>query len=141
MAVRSCILIEIKAIFTRFNPSPSTCCRDVLEIRVRKDSFSKIESISGKKMNFVYSDIHREGDHICYYSNLEKMKEHFPNWGITKDLNDIFLEIFNKHYSNITDLELPTPAQNAYWHLKLTCVPEIKSRQKSEQIVCFRFRL
>ena len=59
------------------------------------DSFSKIEAISGKKMNFIYSDIHREGDHICYYSNLEKMKEHFPNWSITKDLNDIFLEIFN----------------------------------------------
>jgi CDP-paratose 2-epimerase len=59
------------------------------------DSFSKIESISGKKMNFIYSDINREGDHICYYSNLDKMKEHFPNWAITKNLNDIFTEIYN----------------------------------------------
>jgi CDP-paratose 2-epimerase len=59
------------------------------------NSFSKIESISGKKMNFKYSDINREGDHICYYSNLDKMKEHYPNWGITKNLDDIFIEIYS----------------------------------------------
>ena len=58
------------------------------------DSFKRIEAISGKKMNYVYSDKNREGDHICYYSNLDKMKAHFPKWGITKDLNAIFSEIY-----------------------------------------------
>lgn len=58
------------------------------------DSFARIEAISGKKMNYVYSDKNREGDHICYYSNLDKMKAHYPNWAITKDLNDIFTEIY-----------------------------------------------
>jgi len=29
------------------------------------------------------------GDHICYYSDLNKMREHYPGWKITKSLNDI----------------------------------------------------
>jgi CDP-paratose 2-epimerase len=48
-------------------------------------------------MNFIYSDINREGDHICYYSNLDKMKEHFPNWDITKSLEDVFQDIYNRY--------------------------------------------
>ena len=34
-------------------------------------------------MNYVYSDVNREG-HVCYYSDLAKMLDHYPNWGITK---------------------------------------------------------
>jgi CDP-paratose 2-epimerase len=33
------------------------------------------------------------GRHICYYSDLRKMKAHYPNWGITKSLKDTFEEI------------------------------------------------
>lgn len=58
------------------------------------EAFDLIETISGKKMQYEYSDINREGDHICYISNLAKMKEHYPNWGITKDLNQTFEEIY-----------------------------------------------
>lgn len=58
------------------------------------EAFEKIESISGKKMNWQYSDKAREGDHIVYYSDLRKMKDHFPNWDLTKNLTDIFEEIY-----------------------------------------------
>ncbi len=34
-------------------------------------------------MNYTYSDKNREGDHICYYSDLQKMKTHYPKWDIT----------------------------------------------------------
>ena len=44
-------------------------------------------------MIYEYSDINRKGDHICYYSDLTKMKEHYPSWSITKSLDDIFNEI------------------------------------------------
>ena len=57
------------------------------------EAFKLAENVSGKKMNFIYSDINREGDHICYYSDLNKMKIDYPNWDITKSLNDIFNEI------------------------------------------------
>jgi CDP-paratose 2-epimerase len=57
------------------------------------EAFSRVEALSGKAMNYVYSDKNREGDHICYYSDLSKMREHYPNWDISKSLDDIFSEI------------------------------------------------
>lgn len=58
------------------------------------EAFKLIESISGKKMISEYVDKNREGDHICYISDLRKMKEHYPNWDISKDLETIFEEIY-----------------------------------------------
>jgi CDP-paratose 2-epimerase len=58
------------------------------------EAFDKIESISGKPMNWHYSDKAREGDHIVYYSDLRKMLEHYPKWSVTKDLTAIFEEIY-----------------------------------------------
>ena len=58
------------------------------------EAFSLIESISGKKMISEYVPKNREGDHICYISNLSKMKEHYPNWRIERDLHTIFSEIY-----------------------------------------------
>lgn len=58
------------------------------------EAFSLIESISGNSMIYEYFDQNRIGDHICYISNLKKMKEHYPNWDITKDLKTTFQEIY-----------------------------------------------
>lgn len=57
------------------------------------EAFSLIEEISGKKMLYGYVDKNREGDHICYISDLSKMKSHYPNWDITKNLRTTFEEI------------------------------------------------
>ena len=57
------------------------------------EAFAHAEAATGKPMNYVYSDQNREGDHICYYSDLRKMIDHYPNWGISKSLDDIFSEI------------------------------------------------
>ncbi|MEO5999939.1 MAG: NAD-dependent epimerase/dehydratase family protein [Chitinophagaceae bacterium] len=57
------------------------------------EAFQITESISGKKMKYRYEETNREGDHICYYSDLRKMKEHFPGWDITKSVKDTINEI------------------------------------------------
>jgi CDP-paratose 2-epimerase len=57
------------------------------------EAFALAEQVSGKKMAYEYVDKHREGDHICYISDLRKLKEHYPSWGISKSLTDIFEEI------------------------------------------------
>jgi CDP-paratose 2-epimerase len=44
-------------------------------------------------MEFEYFDQHRDGDHICYISDLQKMRTHYPGWNITKNLDQIFAEI------------------------------------------------
>ena len=57
------------------------------------EAFDIVSSITGKKMKYEYVDKNREGDHICYYSNLRKMKAHYPDWSITKPIKTIFEEI------------------------------------------------
>ncbi len=58
------------------------------------EAFQLIQDISGKDMIYDYSDKNREGDHICYISDLSKMKAHYPDWSITKDLKTTFQEIY-----------------------------------------------
>jgi CDP-paratose 2-epimerase len=58
------------------------------------EAFQKIASISGKPMQYTYVNKNREGDHICYISDLTKIKSHYPQWSITKDLDTTFEEIY-----------------------------------------------
>ena len=44
-------------------------------------------------MNWRYVEENRIGDHICYYSDLRKMRAHYPAWDIGKNLDRIFEEI------------------------------------------------
>ena len=60
------------------------------------EAFSLTEQITGKKMIYEYVDENRIGDHICYYSDLSKMKEHYPEFGITKNLSYIIENIYKK---------------------------------------------
>lgn len=57
------------------------------------EAFDIAESFSGRKQVYVYLPQNRVGDHICYYSDLRKMKAHFPAWDITKSLNATIGEI------------------------------------------------
>lgn len=52
-----------------------------------------IEDVSGKKLNWSYKDQNRIGDHICYYTNMNKFKSHYPNWEIKRDLESIVQEL------------------------------------------------
>jgi CDP-paratose 2-epimerase len=57
------------------------------------EAFDIVERLTGRPVNWIYVDQNRIGDHICYISDLTKLKHHFPNWQITRSLTDIFKEI------------------------------------------------
>jgi CDP-paratose 2-epimerase len=57
------------------------------------EAFHRVERLSGREMRYEYVDQAREGDHICYISDLSKMKAHYPKWSITKSLDTIFSEV------------------------------------------------
>ena len=57
------------------------------------EAFNLTEQITGKKMIYEYVGENRIGDHLCYYSDLSKMKEHYPEFGITKNLSYIIENI------------------------------------------------
>jgi CDP-paratose 2-epimerase len=57
------------------------------------EAFDLAASLTGKKQVYQYVDDNRIGDHICYYSDLRKMRAHYPEWDITIPLTQIFEEI------------------------------------------------
>ncbi len=57
------------------------------------EAFELVEACTNKRQVHTYVDQARDGDHICYYSDLRKMRAHFPNWSLTRNLTQIFEEI------------------------------------------------
>jgi CDP-paratose 2-epimerase len=57
------------------------------------EAFEMAQQITGRPMAWRYLEDNRVGDHICYFSDLRKLKSHYPAWGITKTLQTIFEEI------------------------------------------------
>ena len=57
------------------------------------EAFDRVSQLSGRAMQYEYVDRNREGDHICYISDLRAMTHDYPGWGVTHSLEDIFEEI------------------------------------------------
>lgn len=57
------------------------------------EAFQIAERFSGKQQVYSYVEENRIGDHICYYSDLTKMREHYPKWDITISLEDTIQQI------------------------------------------------
>jgi CDP-paratose 2-epimerase len=64
----------------------------------RTNSLSILETVDalagmGLKLRYTYKDTNRVGDHICYISDLSKVRAHFPHWKMQYDLPRILDEI------------------------------------------------
>ena len=57
------------------------------------EAFSITEKFSGNQQVYQYVDENRVGDHICYISNLAKMRAHYPAWDITVSLEETIRQI------------------------------------------------
>lgn len=58
------------------------------------EAIKMCEEITGKKLNWSYTDINRIGDHIWWISDVRKFKKHYPDWEFTRDIKQILVEIF-----------------------------------------------
>jgi CDP-paratose 2-epimerase len=65
------------------------------------EAFSIVESISGVRMEYTYEDKNREGDHICYYSDLTKLHNHYKKWSISISLQQTIEQIVKANWNNI----------------------------------------
>jgi CDP-paratose 2-epimerase len=57
------------------------------------EAFKMVSDRTGIPMNWEYSDKAREGDHICYYSDLRLMMAEYPGWRPEISLGQTFDEI------------------------------------------------
>ena len=57
------------------------------------EAIAKVEALTGRKLDWRYVEEARKGDHICYISDMGKFKKDYPNWDITRGLNEILEEM------------------------------------------------
>jgi len=57
------------------------------------EAFEIAAGFSGKNQIYTYVDENRIGDHICYISDLSKMRTHYPSWDITISLEETIRQI------------------------------------------------
>jgi CDP-paratose 2-epimerase len=57
------------------------------------EAIGRIEEMTGRRMNWKYVEEARKGDHICYISNLGKLRTHYPNWRVTRPFDFILEEM------------------------------------------------
>jgi len=51
----------------------------------------------GFHLHYEYRDENRRGDHICYISDIRKLRLHFPEWSLAYDLPRILSEIVERN--------------------------------------------
>ncbi|MGH7552870.1 MAG: NAD-dependent epimerase/dehydratase family protein [Longimicrobiales bacterium] len=91
--------LDVARFIDRFHESPR--CAEAYNIGGGRansvsilEAFDRIRALSGRDTNVEYVDAHREGDHICYISNLDKMRQHYPGWDVTMSLDAVFQDIY-----------------------------------------------
>ena len=58
------------------------------------EAIEMCQEITGKPMNYQYSENNRIGDHIWWISDVSKFKAHYPSWNWKYNIHDILTQIF-----------------------------------------------
>ena len=60
------------------------------------EAIEEVKHISGKKLDFNFSNANRIGDHIWWISDVTKFKSHYPEWTYQYNLRDILTQIIER---------------------------------------------
>lgn len=58
-----------------------------------REAIARLEDLIGRKLDVTYMDQNRVGDHICYISDLRRIRADYPEWSIAHSLDDILREL------------------------------------------------
>jgi CDP-paratose 2-epimerase len=59
-----------------------------------REGIDLCQKITGKELDHTYAEDNRTGDHIWYVSDVSKFESHYPDWALTKNVEDILTEIY-----------------------------------------------
>ncbi len=92
---------DVAALFLEFAQNPR--CGEAYNLGGgRTNSISILETIAmlkdlGFRLDYEYRDQPRAGDHICYISDLSKLRAHFPGWRIAHDVPSMIAGIADRY--------------------------------------------
>jgi CDP-paratose 2-epimerase len=84
---------DVARLFLAFHENPR--CGEVYNMGGgRANSISILETIDmlaamGHSLSWTYQEANRIGDHVCYISDLSKVRAHFPSWNLEYSLERI----------------------------------------------------
>jgi CDP-paratose 2-epimerase len=61
------------------------------------EAIALCEEITGKKLDWTYTETNRIGDHIWWVSDTAKFEKQFPEWRLQYDLRAILLQIYENN--------------------------------------------
>jgi CDP-paratose 2-epimerase len=61
------------------------------------EAINLCQEITGRELEYSYSEDNRIGDHIWYVSDLSKFKQRYPSWSIKHNIKGILSEIHEKN--------------------------------------------
>lgn len=65
------------------------------------ECIEKIAEISGHQVKWSLGDDNRKGDHICYISDLSKLRRDYPEWDIRISLDEILRQMIASEESKL----------------------------------------
>ena len=60
------------------------------------EAIARFEEVIGKKLTVQYIETNRVGDHICYISDLRRIRTDYPAWGVRVSLDDILMQLVGR---------------------------------------------
>jgi CDP-paratose 2-epimerase len=57
------------------------------------EAIDALQKLTGKKLETIYLDQPRVGDHVCYISDLRRFRADYPRWEQTRSLADIYKDL------------------------------------------------
>jgi CDP-paratose 2-epimerase len=66
------------------------------------EAITLCEEITGRELNWTYSEANRLGDHIWYISDTRKFRAHYPAWRQRYDLRALLEDIYSKNIERWT---------------------------------------
>jgi CDP-paratose 2-epimerase len=67
-----------------------------------------IEQIAGSKVDWTYQDQNRAGDHVCYISDMQKFRSHYPSWQLRHSMEDILTSMIESERAREARRSAPT---------------------------------
>ena len=57
------------------------------------EAIARLEELTGRELSVEYVDEARRGDHICYISDLRRLRAEYPEWDVTVTLEEILADL------------------------------------------------
>ena len=57
------------------------------------EAIARLEELTGDRLEHEYVDEPRVGDHVCYISDLRRLRADYPGWSLTVSLDDILVDL------------------------------------------------